>query len=61
MKEVSIKVSDSERTYVHKFLNYDTNLSVSHEDAALKAMVDEAKNNFKGQPEEIIIKIKYIW
>ena len=64
MCEVSVIVKDSDRTYKQKFLSYDADggeVFLSNKCLKLKAMVDEAKSNFKEMPEEIIVKTRYVW
>ena len=67
MIEISVKVSDAELTLTQKFLHYTNSiepekaLEVSHEDAELSRMVNETIAKFKGQPEDVIVKLKYTW
>jgi hypothetical protein len=60
MIEVSVKVSNSEQSYTQKFLVYES-FSLSHDDPDLKKMVDEAIANFKGNVEDVNVKIKMVW
>jgi hypothetical protein len=61
MIELSIKVRDDESTLVQKYLLHEEGLTLSHDDASLKKMVDETVANFKGNAQDVIIKIKYTW
>lgn len=61
MIEVSIKVRDDSNTLTQKYLLHSEGLSLSHEDATLKKMVEETIANFKGIAQDVIVKIKYVW
>jgi hypothetical protein len=56
MNELTVILKDSERTYRQKFLLYVTYL-VSKEDHIVRKCIEEAKKNFKGEPESVQIKI----
>lgn len=62
--EVTVVIKEEERVYRQKFLSYedvDGVVSLSQENPALRSMVEEAIANFKGEPEEIIIRAVYVW
>lgn len=61
MIEVSIKVSDDDKTVTKKFLVHEEGLCLSHDDAKMKQMVDETVSQFIGQPTDVLVKIKYSW
>lgn len=56
MNELTVILKDSERTYKHKFLIYEP-YSVDPLDDEIQKCIEEAKKNFDGNPESIIIKI----
>jgi len=56
MAELTVILKDSERTYRHKFLVYET-ITASIHDPLIWKYIDEAKKNFEGEPEDIKIKI----
>ena len=58
--EVVIKVSDSDTTLTDKHVIHE-NFKVSHEDATLSNLVQECVRKFKGEPEDVVVKIKYVW
>lgn len=61
MIELSIKVRDEQNTLTQKYLLHAEGLTLSHDDATLKKMVEETIANFKGIVEDVIIKIKFVW
>lgn len=61
MIEISIKVSDDDSSLVSKYLCYEENLTLSHDDLELQRMVSETTAKFKGDAKDILIKIKYTW
>lgn len=61
MIEVSVKVRDEQNTLTQKYLIHEEGLVLSHDSLALKAMVEETIANFKGQAQDVIIKIKFVW
>lgn len=59
-----VKIKHEKRTYTHPFLHYDDvngPLTLSHDDANLRNIVEDAKSHFIGEPEDIIIKVEFIW
>jgi hypothetical protein len=56
MTELTVILKDSERTYRHKFLIYET-YSATEDDPVILRCIEDAKKNFEGEPEEITIKI----
>lgn len=56
MSELTVILKDSERTYRQKFLIYAT-YCVSEDEPEIIKCIEEAKQNFQGDPEEITIKI----
>lgn len=61
MIEISVKVSGDDQTLTQKYLLHEEGISLSHDDATLTKMVQDTIANFKGQPEDVIVKIKYTW
>jgi hypothetical protein len=56
MSEVVVILKDSERTYRQKFLSY-SEFTVNENDSYILKCVEEAKKNFDGEPEEVVVKI----
>jgi hypothetical protein len=61
MTEIAITVKDSEQSLTQKHLVHDTIISVAHEDLTLKRLVESAIKDFHGHPEDVLVKIKYVW
>ena len=61
MIEVTVICSDDERKMNQRFLISQEGLSLSHEDPELKRIVNEAIQNFRSEPLDIVLKIKYTW
>jgi hypothetical protein len=57
MNILTVILKDSERTYRQKFLVYD-DYSTCENDPVIISCIQEAKQNFSGEPEEIQIKIQ---
>ncbi len=56
MSEITVILKDADRTYRQKFLIYEQ-YTVSTMDPIINMCIQEAKNNFDGEPENIQIKI----
>ena len=56
MSELTVILKDAERTYRKKFLCYDT-ITTDPNDAFIIGCIKEAKEDFKGEAEEVTIKI----
>lgn len=56
MIELTVVLKDPERTYRHKNLVYEP-VSLCPEDPTIQKYIHDAKLNFQGEPEDIIIKI----
>lgn len=56
MYELTVILRDDERTYRQKFLAY-SQFTVNENDDYILKCVEEAKKNFDGEPEEIMVKI----
>lgn len=56
MNELTVILKDSERTYRQKFLIYEA-YTVSCDDPIVLKCIEEAMNNFDGEPECVQIKI----
>jgi len=54
--EITIVLKDSERTYKHEFLIYE-DFSITDDDPVIQSCVDKAKENFKGEPEDITLRL----
>ena len=61
MIEISITCSDDERKMTQRVLINQEGLCLSHEDPTLSRVVIEAISNFKSQPLDVVIKLKYTW
>lgn len=59
--EFKVVISDDEQKLTRKFPIYHSGICISHDDPSLREMVNQAKEDFKGTPEEIVVHIKYIW
>lgn len=60
--ELSVRVSNAEQRYTHKFLCYeDENILLSKGDETLKKYVQEAVNNFKGDVDSVRLTFKMEW
>lgn len=59
---ITVKIKTADKTYSHKFpLTSLDQVQLSHDDKTLKALVDEACKGFKDIPEEIKIKVSFVW
>ena len=56
MSELTVILKDSERTYRQKFLMYNP-FSMTYDDPEILNCSQQAKENFQGDPEDIIIKV----
>lgn len=61
MIEVQVKVEGDDQTLTQKYLVHEEGLSLSRDDFALSEMVKKARDAFKGQVEDILIRIKFQW
>ena len=63
MVEVTIILKSSDKTYKQKFLHYNNEkcIEMTNIDPVLSEMVQEAKQNFKGEAEDVIIKTNFVW
>lgn len=62
--EITILVKDADKTNRQKFLCYDNSdgiISLSHDCEKMKSIVAEAVANFKGVPDEIIVRASFVW
>ena len=53
--ELTVVLKDSERTYRHKNLIYQS-ITLDPTDPVILSFIEMAKLNFQGDPEDIIIK-----
>lgn len=56
MSELTVILKDSDRTYRQKFLIYEK-YSPAEDDPVILSCIQEAKKNFDGNPESIVVKI----
>lgn len=49
-------LKDSDRTYRQNFLVYEA-YSVAYDDPVISTCIEEAKKNFKGEPDSVQVKI----
>lgn len=61
MIDVTVKVSDDEQTLTQRYLIHEEGMRLSHDDPVLSAMVNETIEKFKGQANDVLVKIKYTW
>ena len=54
--EVTVTIKSEDRTFKEKFVIYDK-IELTLDCPILKACVDTAKQSFKGNPDEIIVKV----
>ena len=59
-KEVTVTIKGDESTYRQKFLTYEP-LDCSNTDNTLEELVREARESYKGEVEEVKIKISLQW
>ena len=57
--ELTVTIKDSERSYKQKFLVYE-DVAFSEDDKIIQQCINEAKVNFKGEPEDVIIGAKMV-
>ncbi len=58
MSELTVILKDTERTYRYKKMIYQP-YTITYDDPIIMEALEEAKKNFIGEPEEIIIKIHF--
>jgi hypothetical protein len=61
MIEIAVKLKSDDDSLVAKYLVHEEGLCLTHEDATLSKLVQETLAKFKGQPDDILIKLKYTW
>lgn len=67
MIELSITVRNSESSLTDKHLVYDAGLTLTHDDARLTQLVEQAIAKFsptksdQEDPFDVIVKAKFIW
>ena len=61
MLEISVKVSNSDQTFVMKYLEYSEDIVLSHDDPKMCGMVNKAIQAFGGVVEDVIVRIKLVW
>lgn len=59
-QEITITIKGEESTYREKFLVYDP-ITIEHGSPILKDLVFQAKESYKGEVEEIKIRISFQW
>jgi len=60
MIELKVVCKDSERKLTKDFLLYDP-VTFQINDPVLKTYVDDSKNEFHGEPDDIYLNAKMIW
>jgi hypothetical protein len=58
MSELTIVLKDEERTYRHKKAIYQPYV-ITYDDPLILEAIEEAKRNFQGEPDDIIVKIHF--
>ena len=61
MLEVIVRVKGEDQILNRKFLCYEENVQMNHDDPHLKKMVEATISDFKGEVEDVLVKIKYTW
>ena len=56
MSELTVILKDSERTYKQKFLMYNP-YTMTYDDPQILDCIQQAKENFQGDPEDISIRV----
>jgi len=59
-QEVTVIIKGDESTYRQKFLCYDP-ITIEHGSPILKDLVEQARESYKGEVEEIKIRIAAQW
>lgn len=59
--EIKIQLRDEETNMTKEILHYADELLLSGRSVEVIEMVDKAKEDFPGSPDDVIVKIKYIW
>lgn len=55
-KELTVILKDHERSYREKFLVYN-DLSMDANDPEIESAIAKAKENFRGEPEDIQVRV----
>jgi hypothetical protein len=61
MIEIAIKVTGDDQALTRKFLIHEEGMILSHNDPVLSKMVTETIEAFKGNVDDVLIKIRYTW
>ncbi len=61
MLEISVKVSNSDQTFVMKYLEYSEDIVLSKDDPKLSSMVEKAVKSFGGIVDDVVVRIKLVW
>ena len=59
--DIKITLKGEDDKLVKEFKAYDEPITLQDDDPALKLLVAEAQAGYVGEPEEIIITIRYQW
>ena len=58
--EISVVIKDEDRTFRRKFLVYEP-IELSGKCVQLQEMVQTTIDEFKGSPDEIVVKATHFW
>jgi hypothetical protein len=58
MNELTVILKDSSRTYKQEFTIYEV-YTASPDDVQVRKCIDQAKKNFIGEPDRILIRIDF--
>ncbi len=59
--ELTVTLKDSERNFKQKFLIYQPiTLNPNDDDKVIQSCIEEAKINFQGEPEDIVVRAMMI-
>ena len=58
--EVSVKVANDDKSYVHKHLCYEP-ITLCMSDHQLSSIVQAALSEFKGNVDDVVIKARMVW
>lgn len=59
-KEITVRLKNDEQTFTQKFACYAEGVTLSDTDPILMSYIEQAKEGFKAQVEDCIIKINMV-
>lgn len=61
MFDLTVKVKGDDATLSRKFLVYEENVQLNHDDPILKKHIESTLKDFKGNVEDVIVNIRVSW